>query len=494
MLVVNGAQVVDQSVWCQTVTVTPNTDYAFSAWLASAVSGNPAELVFTINGVTIGDPLLAPWGTGQWLNFYSVWNSGSSTTATICISNQNTFDSGNDFALDDISFAPFCTYTDEIVVTAQAYPEPDLGEDIHTCAGTPVLLDATTPGADSYAWQDGSSSITFSPTGIGTYWVDVTENGCTARDSVEVIFDVQPEVELGADQQHCEGDVITLNASFPGATYLWQDGSTTATLSVTTTGNYSVVLDIAGCTATDDVDMVFFPLPLVDLGPDTTICVDTSLTLNVLRPGGSYLWEDGSTAGQRTVTQSGIYHVTVTENGCSSIDSLDLGNIPLPYVELGADFLLCTGTRATLDATGAGYTYVWNTNDTTSELVIDSEGLYQVLVTSPCGQVTDSITVSEDRCDCPIYVPNAFSPDGDGRNEGFRPLFDCPVEAYRFTIFDRWGRELWQSEDPVEGWDGGGEAQDGTATGIYAWKLELRPRTVNEHTLRKLFGHVVLLR
>lgn len=59
-------------------------------------------------------------------------------------------------------------------------------------------------------------------------------------------------------------------------------------------------------------------------------------------------------------------------------------------------------------------------------------------------------------------------------------------------MFDRWGREVWKSEDPLEGWDGEGLGE--AASGVYAWKLELRPRTVNESTVRKLFGHVVLLR
>ena len=494
MLVVNGAQFPGQNIWCQTVTVTPNTDYAFSAWLATAVSESPAQLVFTINGVTIGDPLLAPFGTGQWVNFYSIWNSGASTSATICISNQNSQDSGNDFALDDISFAPFCTYTDEVVVTIQEFPQPDLGEDVEQCEGTTVLLDATLPSADTYAWQDGTTTANNETGASGIYWVDITENGCTARDSVEVQFNPLPVIELGPAQEHCTGDTVLLSAFVAGSNYLWQDGSTGATLQVTGTTAASVTVDLNGCTATDAVNIIYHPLPIVDLGADTIICADTSLTLDATRPGGSYVWENGETIAQRTLTESGLYHVVVTENGCSSTDSLVLGRIPLPFVELGPDFLLCLGRTATLDATGAGTTYQWNTGDTTSELDITEQGLYRVLVTSPCGTFEDSIAVSQDRCDCPIFIPTAFTPDADGINEGFRPVFDCPVDRYRFTVFDRWGGEVWMSEDPAQGWNGGGGAADATAIGIYAWKLEMRPQTVNEHTLRKLFGHVVLLR
>ncbi|HMC97318.1 MAG TPA: gliding motility-associated C-terminal domain-containing protein, partial [Flavobacteriales bacterium] len=475
MLVVNGADVPGQNIWCQTVAVQPNTDYAFSAWLASAVVNSPAQLVFTVNGVTVGSPLLAPSVTGQWINFYSIWNSGSNTTATICLTNQNSLNSGNDFTLDDISFAPFCTYTDAIVVTYQDFPEPDLGADVVACDGTPVMIDATWPGADAYSWQDGTTAATFSPTSDGTYWVDVTENGCTGRDSIAVDFTVQPQVELGNDQQRCEGDVDLLNAYFPDATYQWQDGTTAATFSVSGSGVYAVTVDVAGCTATDAVTFVYYPLPIVDLGPDTTICADTLLALDVSRPGGSYVWEHGGTEPQRTLAQSGLYWVEVTENGCSTRDSLVLGTIALPTVDLGPDFLLCKGLTRELDAFGAGYSYVWGTGDSTAQYTVTEADTYWVTVSNPCGAMTDSIEVSLDQCDCPVFVPNAFTPNDDDRNEGFRPVFDCPFDAYEFQVFDRWGELIWESTDATKGWDGGGSAPDGTAIGVYAWRLQLRP-------------------
>ncbi len=494
MLVVNGAQVPGQNIWCQTLSVAPNTNYAFSAWLATAFPESPAQLVFTINGNIVGAPLNAPFATGQWLNFYSVWNSGASTSVTICISNQNSADSGNDFALDDISFAPFCTYTDEIVITVQNYPQPDLGDDENVCDGTSVLLDATWPEADGYTWQNGTGAASLLVTTSGTYWVDVTENGCTTRDSVEIALAPLPVVDLGEDREQCAGDLIQLSAFVAGATYSWQNGSAQSSYQVSSTEDVSVTVDLNGCTASDTVNFIYFPLPVVDLGPDTTICADTVLPVNVTRPSGSYLWENGSTSGERTLDQPGLYQVTVTENGCSTTDSLQLGRIPPPFVDLGPDFLLCEGRSAVLDATGAGLSYLWDTGDTTAELTITQEGGYRIIVANECGEFEDSVTVQQNRCDCPVFVPNSFTPDGDGVNEGFRPHFDCEIDLYVFRVFDRWGGLIWQSDDPAESWTGGGQESEATPVGVYAWQLEIRPRTVNEHTLRKLFGHVVLLR
>ena len=107
MMIVNGADVPNVNVWAMpvalsTVTVVPNTDYYFSAWVASAYSTSPAILNFSINGTLIGVPFTASTTTGLWQQFYAEWNSGANTTATLSLVNQNTAFDGNDFTFDDI--------------------------------------------------------------------------------------------------------------------------------------------------------------------------------------------------------------------------------------------------------------------------------------------------------------------------------------------------------------------------------------------------------
>ncbi|TSD67754.1 hypothetical protein FFF34_010310 [Inquilinus sp. KBS0705] len=108
MMVVNGAPTANVTIWTQSITVTPNTDYIFSVWFTSVNPGNPGKLNFSINGTALGSPILLTSGTPDWKNFTVRWTSGNSTSATIGIVNQNTASSGNDFALDDIVFAPVC--------------------------------------------------------------------------------------------------------------------------------------------------------------------------------------------------------------------------------------------------------------------------------------------------------------------------------------------------------------------------------------------------
>jgi hypothetical protein len=108
MMVVNGAPTTGVTIWAESITVTPNTDYIFSVWFTSVHPDNPGKLNFSINGVPLGTPIELTSGTPDWKNFTVRWNSGTGIAANIGIVNQNTATSGNDFALDDIVFAPVC--------------------------------------------------------------------------------------------------------------------------------------------------------------------------------------------------------------------------------------------------------------------------------------------------------------------------------------------------------------------------------------------------
>lgn len=193
MLVVNGSATANANVWCQTVTVQPQTPYAFSAWVASMVDEAPAILDFAVNGVSLGAPLLASTTTCQWEQFHALWSSGASTSATICITNQNLAQGGNDFALDDISFAPMCIHTDSMYVE-RLPPAPtfDIGPDTLLCPGSAIELTAMMDLGDwpfndvTFTWNDGSTGPTLLVASPGTY--SVTANGrCMHMDGSVII-------------------------------------------------------------------------------------------------------------------------------------------------------------------------------------------------------------------------------------------------------------------------------------------------------------------
>ncbi|MBU6343203.1 MAG: PKD domain-containing protein, partial [Bacteroidetes bacterium] len=162
MMAVNGAGSPNQDVWCQTVAVTPNTQYVFSAWVTTLVASSPAILQFSINGMTIGSVFNAPSTLCTWQNFFTTWNSGANTTADICIVNQNTVLGGNDFALDDLLFAPICKVTDTVKVFSINVKAVATAIYTIPCEGINITLDGTgsSTGPDiTYQWDTGDGNI-----------------------------------------------------------------------------------------------------------------------------------------------------------------------------------------------------------------------------------------------------------------------------------------------------------------------------------------------
>lgn len=175
MLVVNGASVVGVTVWKEDITVQPNTNYVFSVWATSVNPVSPAILQFSINGGALGTIALSSTvATGTWQYFTTVWNSGSASgSIPIALVNQNTAASGNDFAVDDIVFAP--VYRQNVVVNLN--PLPVLILSPATACNSYDLTKAINgydPNTYIYIYTDSSGNTVPNPTNItqsGTYTI-----------------------------------------------------------------------------------------------------------------------------------------------------------------------------------------------------------------------------------------------------------------------------------------------------------------------------------
>jgi hypothetical protein len=149
-----------------------------------------------------------------------------------------------------------CEATSSVTLTVFEQPSVSLGGDDTLCVGQNIVFDAGNPGS-TYLWSDGSTGQTFdfvgsSPVAATDVWVRVTNaGGCIATDTVRLRVIASPVVNLGSDSILCAGGSVTLNAGNVGSTYLWSNGSTSQTLTVTAAGTYSVTVTNAnGCSAT----------------------------------------------------------------------------------------------------------------------------------------------------------------------------------------------------------------------------------------------------
>lgn len=402
MLCVNGATTANITIYCQTVNVTPNTDYAFSTWLMTLSPGNPAALQFSINGNLIGNVFTANNSTCIWDQFYTTWNSGASTTANICIVNQNTIANANDFALDDISFSLLCTATDTVRVT------------INNPSTT--IIDTIICQGNSYTFPGGNTSNI--PTNDTITFNDI--NGCDS--TVITNLTVTPPPTATVNDTICNGENYTL----PGGSTVSTAGNYIDTLS-TAAGCDSIVtttLTVLPTFATDVYDTICqgntYTLPSGNTTTNAGIYTDTLyaangcdsvvttyLTINpastaaisdTICNGSIYTLPDGN-----TVNTAGIYPVTLqNQYGCDSIITTTLTVIDLSITATATN-VLCNGeSNGTISATAtngvSSYTYTLNTgvsNSTGAFTALAAAG-YSVIVNDNYGCAdTISINITE---------------------------------------------------------------------------------------------------
>ena len=313
-----------------------------------------------------------------------VWSSGA-TSPTISATTSGTYwvevAQGN------------CVVTDTMSLTVIPLPAFDLGNDTTLCAGSSLLIDATTPSA-TYLWSTGDSSPSITVSTAATYTVDVTVSGCTSSDAIDVAVLAPGTIDLGPDTSFCAGGVLVLDATLPGATYSWSTGASSSTISVASTGLYSVTADVSGCSATDAIDVAVLPLPVFELGNDTTLCSGASLLLDATTPGATYLWSTGDLSPSITVSTPATYTVDVTAVGCTSSDAIVVAVLAPGAVALGPDTSFCAGGVLVLDATLPGATYSWSTGATSPTISVSSTGLYSVTADVGGCSATDAIDVT----------------------------------------------------------------------------------------------------
>ncbi|MBR3558764.1 MAG: gliding motility-associated C-terminal domain-containing protein [Bacteroidales bacterium] len=333
---VNGAGSANTTVWQQVIPVIPNTDHIFITWVASLAQGQStgnnelARLQFSINGQTIGNIFTAPTATSQWQQFYQIWNSGNSTTATIRILNQNTVGSGNDFALDDISFSPMYPCEDSVTVEVliPLYALPDTVEACIGDAKTLYPLDNDTIDAFCTAQAPVEPEIIRYPS-----HAQVTVMG-TENEQFQIQFD--PDF-VGEDTllyriccaNNCDTAMVTLISK--GYTsefwdtacvqYAWNGRTYSAT------GDYDQHFSAAdGCdsTATMHLTILNPTVSIVSNNPD--FCSTHETVLEVVSDFEHFVWTTGDTTTFISVEEPGTYSVTGSNAFCDGRANITIDN------------------------------------------------------------------------------------------------------------------------------------------------------------------------
>lgn len=436
MLIANGSGIANTTVWSQTVSVTPGINYVFSFWEANALNAvEVSSLQLYINNVPISSIVPTSTTACTWLQNTGFWNSGASTTAILSIVNQSTLTSGNDFAIDDIFFAPVCTSTDTINVQVENVVI-DAGPDLVFCANETGSITATSnvPIA-TWSWGSGQTVPTVVPDISGLYQVvATTANGCVGIDGAQVTITpinwtidqvLSGPTDCGANSGYVS--VITGGTFNDPATYTWSGP-----------------------------------------GPNSPNQINASV------------WTDLAV---------GWYYLEVESDGCYQYDSVQVvpSNPPSAaltaspisgYYPLSVNFQN-NSQNADEFFWNFGNGNVQNEITTVSQnQVYDTTGVYTVMLVAGNGACSDTAYVTINVLEPPVILPvdletaNVFTPNNDGVNDVFQFNMLNIVEI-DFTILNRWGNVMFTTTDVNASWNGKSNGVD-AEPGVYFYTFKAK--------------------
>jgi hypothetical protein len=351
------------------------------------------------------------------------------------------------------------------------------------CSGTPVKFFSTVMngGATPYfQWQkNGVNTGTGSPVYIDSVLKDgdvitcklAPGYSCVSADTIisnsiimKIMPLVAPSVTVTASKTSiCPGNPVTFNATTVngGASpaYQWtKNGISVGFNNSSYTDTFLSNGDIINCTVTSDaaclaspsagsnsVQIVVFKNPIITLDKTSTLCSGASRQFDAGN-FDAYLWNNGSTGRTLVVSNTGTYYVIATDkNGCKGSDTTVINEIlPLPKNFIPKDTSICSYGTITLNASAGFKNYLWSNNSNASFITVDQPGAYSLQVTdyNLC-TATETVMVTLKQCMTGFYIPNAFSPNNDGRNDVFKPMIFGNVISYSFLVYNRWGQKVF---------------------------------------------------
>ena len=435
-------------------------------------------------------------GTGSYVYLWSI----AQTTDSITGLNGGTY-------YITVSDSLGCQLTDSVKVGTNNGPlAPNItaGGPISFCQGDSVTL--TSSAATGNTWSTGATTQSITVTLAGSYTVTQTVGSCTSPASTAVVVTVNPiptapNITASGPLSFCPGGSVTLTSSAASGN-MWSDNETTQSITVSSAGTYTVSYTQGGCSSPASAPVsvsVISPPQVVIHANQLSLCPGSgSVTLDATTASATaYQWNTGATLPSIAINTPGFYQVTMTVNGCVGTDTITINSEPLlGTLSLPDSFLICMGDSVTLNATTPNATtYQWSGISANTPIVtVDAAGTYTVSVSNNCGTVSGSTIIALKDCECRIVMPNAFTPNGDGKNETFGPNFNCANATYLLMrIFNRWGEKVFETNDLNGQWDGR-YMETMQPPGVYVYYVYFVGKENNVEKSFKLMGSLALIR
>jgi gliding motility-associated-like protein len=391
------------------------------------------------------------------------------------------------------------TVTDEVLVTVENSVIVNAGEDVSYCEGDSAEVAANVSGTyTSLIWTTANGNI--NPTEQnqlslnnlleGDYAITVTTAlGCEYADVVSVSEISLPVFYVASPIELCPGESVTITAGLNWDQVVWNNAIYSAQLEVSNEGTYSVVVTENGCSSEGEVVVTEVLMPIIELGPDQSICEDDAITFSL---PVSAAWNTGINGSQLSVSQAGTYTATYQDGQCTVTDSVHVDIMPLPNLNLPASIVGCLEEPVTIYAyQPENFYYIWSTGETTDQITVSEFNDYTVTAGNNCGIISATVEVDFEDCTFSLFIPNSFTPDNDGINDVWK-IGSYNIASLKIVIIDRWGMPVFSAEKPDFVWTGGVNEGDFYAgDGVYFYQMEFESE---KGVLGTREGHIILIR
>lgn len=518
MMVINASYQAGKFYETRIDNLCSGTSIKFSAWIANLLKlGSPdpldPDVKFEIKSAVSGT-VLGSYTTGTisrytaftWEQYgFNILLPPGETSVILTMYNNQVGGGGNDLVLDDIEFSICGAETKPFLSGTYMGGNTVCSNSNITINGNITKQVYNTP---VYQWQFSTDSVNWSnipgatqpdyvlnnaqPADSKWYRLLVAEpasinspNCRTTSAPVKIeVYDPKP-ASISNEGPYCVGDTIKLTNQFNALNYQWSGPNNfTSTddriaifpATLNEAGIYNLQTTTAGgCITNGATNVIVKENKLsVDL-PDGEILLCNGATTKFIADNPNitnWQWNTGSQTSEITVSDAGEYWVVVSDDACKAADTAYVKTNRTPAVNLGKDSTICFGEELKLTATDpVAETYLWQDSSTDSVRIVNSTGYYEVTISNECGTASDGVAVTVDEnCANQLFVPTAFTPNNDNKNDILRARAFFPITNFYFQIYNRWGQQVFFTNDITIGWDGnfgGVKASSGT----YVWRL-----------------------
>ncbi len=378
-----------------------------------------------------------------------------------------------------------CTYSESFSISNLPTPNVIWPEITTFCPDSTFVLSPVL-NAEFWTWENGDESPSFELTNSDTVFITMQTGGCISTDSIFIEQLQIPTLDFGPDQTLCLGESVTLTTPIPG---VWNNNVLSNSYTVNASNYITFSGIIQECPLRDSILVNFQTPPTINLGNDTILCGGTTLLLTTDVPG---IWNNSITNNQFNVNSSGTYSFSFDDGICQAYDEIEIGYIPYLQQILPDTIDRCLGEQVILSgAQNTATNYSWSNGVNEPEQTFTQSGSYTLFTSNSCESINESVILNFSSCEHTLWIPNAFTPNGDGENDVWAPQFTEMI-SLDIRIYDRWGTLVFRGNESNFVWNGNvRNGQHVAQDGAYTYAIRY---ATNFDVVEEIRGHLILFR